>query len=141
MINKFREQYSWLSNFAKVSVEFDGVVYPSVENAYQAAKLVDKEARVQFQTFSSKEAKQFYKKNKITAVWTDETKLQVMESFLRQKYAKEPFKTLLKETGTVEIVEGNYWHDNFYGSCSCNKCGNKGDNKLGKLLMKIRSEL
>lgn len=141
MIDKFRGNYSWLSNFANVPVEYDGVVYPSVENAYQAAKLAEKETRVQFQTFSSKEAKQFYKRNKITAVWTDEIKLQVMENLLTQKYAKEPFKTLLKETGTIEIVEGNYWHDNFYGSCSCNKCGNKGDNNLGKLLMKIRNSL
>jgi hypothetical protein len=39
------------------------------------------------------------------------------------------------------LIEGNWWHDNFYGSCTCNKCVNKGENNLGKILMKIREEL
>lgn len=38
-----------------------------------------------------------------------------------------------------EIVEGNYWHDNYWGNCTCDKCKNiEGQNKLGKILMKIR---
>ena len=36
-INKFRDDYMFLSNMADVSCEFDGDVYPSVEHAYQAA--------------------------------------------------------------------------------------------------------
>ena len=48
---------------------------------------------------------------------------------------------MLLSTGDVAIIEGNYWHDNFYGQCTCEKCAGKGKNKLGKLLMDIRSEL
>ena len=40
-----------------------------------------------------------------------------------------------------KIIELNYWHDNYWGSCTCNRCGNKGKNRLGKLLMTLRDEL
>jgi predicted NAD-dependent protein-ADP-ribosyltransferase YbiA (DUF1768 family) len=42
----------------------------------------------------------------------------------------------LLATGTQEIVEGNTWGDTFWGQVN-----GKGQNKLGKLLMKIRDEL
>jgi len=38
MIDDFRGPYRWLSNFEPSPVEFDGVIYPTVEHAYQAAK-------------------------------------------------------------------------------------------------------
>ena len=34
----FEGEYSWLSNFWPVEVVLDGMVFPSVEHAYQAAK-------------------------------------------------------------------------------------------------------
>lgn len=37
-IDSFRGNFRWLSNFWPCSVVLDGVVYPSVENAYQAVK-------------------------------------------------------------------------------------------------------
>jgi predicted NAD-dependent protein-ADP-ribosyltransferase YbiA (DUF1768 family) len=64
-----------------------------------------------------------------------------MEYGLRQKFSKPEFISLLLNTSNREIIEGNYWHDNYWGSCTCDKCGNKGLNKLGILLMKIRKEL
>jgi predicted NAD-dependent protein-ADP-ribosyltransferase YbiA (DUF1768 family) len=44
-------------------------------------------------------------------------------------------------TADLEIVENNYWHDNFWGSCTCSRCGRKGENNLGKILMSVRQEL
>ena len=45
-------------------------------------------------------------------------------------------------TSTKELVEGNYWHDNVWGDCSCEKCKNiKGQNLLGKQLMQVRQEI
>ena len=41
MITEFRGKNKWLSNFAIVNVELDGVVYPSVEHAYASAKSTD----------------------------------------------------------------------------------------------------
>ena len=44
-ISSFRGDNSWLSNFAPVEVEYDGVSYFSVEHAYQAAKTTDVDTR------------------------------------------------------------------------------------------------
>lgn len=36
-------------------------------------------------------------------------------------------------------VEENYWHDNEWGQCLCEKCVEvKGRNLLGRLLMELR---
>ena len=44
-------------------------------------------------------------------------------------------------TEGFDLVEGNHWHDNIWGDCSCNKCnGTKGTNYLGKILMTVREE-
>lgn len=37
----FRGEYDFLSNFYKCNVEHEGVIYSSVENAFQAAKTLD----------------------------------------------------------------------------------------------------
>lgn len=39
VIDPFRGECSFLSNFHKCRVGFDGMTYPSVEHAFQAAKL------------------------------------------------------------------------------------------------------
>ena len=50
---------------------------------------------------------------------------------------------MMNEVGSRiwELIEGNTWSDNFWGDCHCPKCrGIKGENNLGKLLMKIRED-
>ena len=54
MINEFSGRYRWLSNFHTCSIVYDGVEYPSTENAYQAAKTIIKEERIQFEMISCK---------------------------------------------------------------------------------------
>ena len=62
-----------------------------------------------------------------------------MEQGLRAKFEQNILlKTFLIETGDQELQEGNYWNDKEWGVCLKT---NKGKNKLGKLLMKIRKEL
>jgi len=38
MISEFKGDYRFLSNFYAASVYLDGILYPSVEHAFQAAK-------------------------------------------------------------------------------------------------------
>lgn len=54
---------------------------------------------------------------------------------VREKFKDEQLKEMLLSTGNADIIEGNYWHDNFWGQCSCEKCVGKGKNNLGKILM------
>ena len=118
-----------------VEVILDAVTYPQVEAAYQAAKTLDPVQRVAFETVAPSDAKRMGKRLRIRSDW-ETVKLGIMESLLRQKFDKEPFRTQLKATGDQELVEGNYWGDTYWGLCN-----GKGENHLGKLLMKIRAEL
>ena len=47
-IREFRGEFSWLSNFYPVQIEYEGLTYPSVEHAYQAGKLINIENRKLF---------------------------------------------------------------------------------------------
>jgi predicted NAD-dependent protein-ADP-ribosyltransferase YbiA (DUF1768 family) len=42
----FRQEFSFLSNFYPCIIEVDKLIYPTVENAYQAAKSDDPIVRV-----------------------------------------------------------------------------------------------
>ena len=44
-IKEFQGQYRFLSNFWPAPVTFEGRTYPTVENAYQAAKITDDSLR------------------------------------------------------------------------------------------------
>jgi ribA/ribD-fused uncharacterized protein len=140
MINRFNNEYRWLSNFALVPIYFEHCRYPSVENAYVAAKTLDNRLRGIVQKVTPGEAKLLGKLFTLRPDWNT-VRLELMATFLRQKFSYAEFRDKLVETGTQEIVEGNNWHDNYWGSCGCAGCGNKGQNNLGKLLVQIREEL
>jgi len=150
MILEFQKEYRWLSNFYPAVVTYQGVEYPSVEHAYMSAKSNDilhphglSRKEIPWKEFCkdpSNSAGTIKKQSrKITLVenW-DKIKLQVMEECLRSKFSQDPFKTMLLETGDQHLQEGNWWSDVYWG---VNLKTNKGENHLGKLLMKIRFEL
>ena len=60
-----------------------------------------------------------------------------MYSICRAKFTQNPdlLKKLL-DTGDAELVEGNTWGDKVWGVCN-----DEGENRLGKILMRIRSEI
>jgi ribA/ribD-fused uncharacterized protein len=141
MISKFQGEFRWLSNFTDVQVEFEGVMYPSVENAYVAAKTHDKVLRSILTKITSAEAKRLGRSIPIRSDW-DEIKYSVMKGLIKQKFSYKWFEEKLLLTGDREIVEGNSWHDNYWGICDCSECFEKsGQNNLGKLLMEIREGL
>ncbi len=66
----------------------------------------------------------------------DTIKLDVMLYLLRQKFSIPKLKAKLLATGDQELVEGNKWHDTFWGVCN-----GVGSNHLGRLLMQVRQEV
>ena len=45
-------------------------------------------------------------------------------------------------TAPAPLLEGNYWHDNYWGDCKCKTCEKtEGQNKLGRILMIVRKEI
>ena len=134
MIGKFQGEYRWLSNFAKSTVRFEGVNYPTIENAYQAAKTLNKEERIPFQTCTPREAKQLGYKLTLRDDW-DYVKLHIMYSLNQQKYRIPEYRDRLLATGIQNLVEGNTWGDQFWGVCD-----GVGENHLGRILMRIRED-
>ncbi len=135
-ISKFDGDFRFLSNFHPCKVEMDGVEYSSTEHAYQAAKTLVPEERDKIKNApSATHAKRAGKNIEVRPDW-NEVKLSVMEDLLRKKFAIQELKELLLSTKDAELAEGNWWGDTFWGICK-----GKGENHLGKLLMKIRDEL
>ena len=99
----------WLSNMTYVSIEHKGITYPSTENFYQAMKYSDVETRKHISTLKSAEAKKYSRENPITNTNFEDNKIRIMEYAQRKKYDREPFKTLLLNTGDCLLEEGNWW--------------------------------
>lgn len=139
MINHFRKEYSWLSNFQSVDIVYDNVTYPSVENFYVAMKTKDKDIREKISKMSANQAKKFGRTLELREDW-EKVKLDVMTWGLCEKFKQEPFKTKLLNTGAENIVEGNYWEDTFWG-VDLKENPNIGENYLGRLIMTVRKVL
>lgn len=136
MITSFSGVYRFLSNFWPCSIGYYGIVYPSVENAYQALKCVDPEDRRRFVDATPGLAKSLGKTVELRPDW-DLVKLFFMRELVAQKFRNdEDLKVRLKNTGDQELVEGNTWGDKFWGVCK-----GQGQNHLGKILMEVRKNL
>jgi len=136
MIKEFQKEYRWLSNFAPVNIELDGIIYPSVEHAYMSAKCADKHWK--FFCSNSDNTAGVVKRNskniELVPNW-DLIKLDVMKQCIDQKFNQQPYMDKLLATGDLHIQEGNMWNDKFWGVCLKT---NKGENNLGKLIMEKR---
>ena len=138
MINRFEGVHRFLSNFYGVPIEYEGLSYPSVEHAFVAAKTLNQSERVHISHIgTAREVKAYGRKLKLRPDW-EQVKLGIMEDLLRKKFAWPLLRQALIDTGDHELVEGNWWGDKFWG---VDLKTNQGQNHLGMLLMKIRSEL
>ena len=135
MIAELSGHYRFLSNFWSCFITYDGKTYPSVENAYQAAKCANDADREKFIAIKSSEAKRLGRIIKMRSNW-DQIKLDVMYELVKQKFATDPLRMYLLRTGTREIQEGNYWGDTYWGTVN-----GEGENHLGKILMRVREEI
>lgn len=141
-IKGFSGEFRWLSNMVLIEpFDYDGDLYYSTENFYQAMKTLDKEKRTLISNMTPKESKNYCKPNKNNIIirndW-DSIKDSVMEYALRKKFSQSKFKKLLLLTGDSYIEETNGWNDMYWGVCSKT---NSGSNRLGLLLMNLRKEL
>jgi len=142
MIDKFNGVHRFLSNFYPSPIEFEGDQYPAVEHAYQAAKTDNPNNRYAISISKASDAKAMGRNLKTREDW-EEVKLEIMKRLLLKKFRDPVLRQQLVDTGTEILVEGNYWHDNFWGKCACARpeCSNTGKNWLGELLMQIREDI
>ena len=145
----FYSKHSVFSNFAPVNVEYQGSVYSSVEQCYQVLyakdagrddlidKLMDEHDGIKLKRLA----------NGITqppnSDWSNKRE-RVMYDIVLAKFRQNPnLMTKLKTTGTVNQEEATA--DGFWGAAaqltSTELRSNtwKGQNNLGKILMRVRS--
>lgn len=133
-IKGFDGDYEFLSNFFITGVYFEGIWYPSTENAYQAAKTLDESKRRRFKYVSPGQSKKDGKKVELRADW-EKVKIDIMSSIVFEKfYRNRELRKKLLDTGDKYLEETNWWGDRFWGVCN-----GEGRNELGKILMKVRN--
>jgi len=141
-IRSFTGEYAFLSNFHLCKVIYESIEFSCAETAFQAAKCLNEKDRIKFQNMQPGEAKKLGKKINLRSDW-EKVKVDVMREIIRIKFSNNPDLTeKLLKTGNIELIEGNNWHDNFWGDCSCDRCKTiSGKNILGNLLMECRTAL
>lgn len=139
-ITAFEGDYRFLSNFFPAEVEFEGLIFPTVEHAYQAAKTVDMmERRAIREAQKAGQAKRMGDHVTKRPNW-ESIKERVMLQLLSKKFAYPALAEALLETGSAQLVEGNKRGDRFYGAELVDGRW-FGLNKLGSLLMEVRNDL
>jgi len=138
-IKGFFEDYRFLSNFHLCDINYDGIVYPSTETAYQAAKYDDEKLKKTFAQISPADSKKLCRAmplppEKIAEF--DKKKISIMHTINQIKYRNTKLRDALLETGDRQLEESNYWGDRFWGTCD-----GVGENNLGKILMNLRWEI
>jgi len=136
---------NWFSNMLPFDtpLKYQDIDYPTVEHFYQALKLPKDrtDLRLKLSKMTPYEAKKAVKTKEFlpwSPTWSEEMSLIVMEIGLKYKFGPETsWHKKLMDTGDDEIVEYNNWGDVFFGVDV--KTG-KGQNHLGKILMKLRNE-
>ncbi len=134
-IHGFFEEYRFLSNFYSAPTMFEGVLYPTSENAFQAAKSPSKGIRNTFQIMTPAEAKKRGKELDLRNDW-DDIKYDIMALIVMDKFFRNPhLKEKLLATDGRYLEETNHWGDRIWG-VKYDTC--EGTNWLGMILMDIR---
>lgn len=131
----FRGEYAFLSNFYPCEVLYEGILYPSSEHAYQAAKSSNRDEKL-FISRLPTPGKTKRHKTQFPRADFHVVKIELMYEILKIKFENSVLTSLLRKTGNLTITEDNTWGDTFWGVCN-----GVGDNNLGTLLMVVRYEL
>lgn len=138
-ITSFKGKHQFLSNFYPARLYWDRF-YPTAEHAYQASKTPIRADKIMIAELPTPgKAKRAGRNVALYPEW-EEVKIQVMQGIVQTKFGHNiHLMNMLAATEDAYLLEGNYWHDNFWGSCSCEKCKHiQWHNHLGKILMNVR---
>lgn len=133
------DEHGYYSNFSTFGVEMEGRFWPTIEHYFQAQKFSDPAYQEKiFRALTPKNALILGHSRKIPLKenW-DAIKDELMYRAVKKKFCTHPgIKEKLLATYPEEIVESSL-HDYYWG---CGQDGS-GQNKLGRILMRVREEL
>lgn len=137
--------YIYFSPYTAHAIEIDGVVFSTVEHAYQCQRYINKdiieEIRGAHSPLKAWEVSSKYKHLQIPEFNKNEYKLEVMKKLMKLKAEQhEEIKKALIDSGDLLIVKhivtyppgDGFWDDGEDG---------KGLNHIGRMWMEIRDEV
>jgi len=140
IIDRFEGEYFFLSNFYPCKVTYNGITYESSEEAFQAQKTLDEEVRKTFVGVGSGKAKKMGRALPDLRKDWEEVKDDIMRGIVWNKFAQNPdIADKLFQTGNNILMEGNSWGDYYWGTDFVDH--QKGQNRLGEILMMVRATL
>lgn len=136
IIDSFHGEYAFLSNYYDSPIFYDGILYPTVEHAFQAAKTTVFIQRIIIANKKTPgQAKCAGRKVTLRDNW-DDIKLYIMKELIILKFTNPKLKSALLNTKDAELIERNTWNDTYWRICN-----GIGENHLGKILMEVREML
>jgi len=140
IIEDFRGKYFFLCNFYERSIVMHGITFPSTEHAYMWSKTLiqsEKDAILACKTPAQARLQGGPGMTTLRPGWEEELKFPTMRDVVGCKFDQHPdLARRLLDTGESMIIEGNWWHDNYWGDCRCgknSKCEPTGRNHLGQI--------
>ena len=136
IIDSFHGEYAFLSNYYDSPIFYDGILYPTVEHAFQAAKTTVFIQRIIIANKKTPgQAKCAGRKVTLRDNW-DDIKLYIMKELIILKFTNPKLKSALLNTKYADLIERNTLNDTYWGICN-----GIGENHLGKILMEVREML
>ena len=132
-------EHRFLSNFHIAPIVHNGIVYQTTEHFYQAHKAISQKEFDEIANASEpREAKRLGGLVKVEPEVWNAKRDKVMLQALRLKFTQHDYLAeKLLSTGNTQLIEWAPWGDTYWGVDK----NYVGQNKLGKLLMKVREEL
>ena len=137
--------YIYFSPYTAHALEIDGVVFPTVEHAYQCQRYTDskiiEEIRNAYSPVLAWEISSKYKHGQISQFKSEEYKLEIMKKLMRIKAEQhKDVRQALIDSGDLKIIKhivtyppgDGFWDDGEDGA---------GLNHMGRMWMEIREEL
>lgn len=139
MITSFTGKHAFLSNFAPSTIRWAGREWATAEHLYQARKTYPPHSHEIREAATPSIAKKLGQTVPLLSYW-DDIKVDVMREVVEAKFYDNPkLVDKLTATGNEVLVEGNTWHDQFWGNCTCPRHKDaSGVNALGIILMNTR---
>lgn len=139
-ISFFSNQYSFLNNDHVCLVHYDGLLYASVTHAFQAARTLSQTTREQISKIHDIETMYELVENIEDPPEWNKNRVRIMEILIRDKFRRNYIlRERLSETGSAQL-QNNYQEPSpsnlFWGTVN-----DRGENTIGKILMKIRSDI
>jgi ribA/ribD-fused uncharacterized protein len=142
-IRCFQGKYEFLSNFFVREIVYKDVRFLTTEHAFQWDKTTDPdEQRIVLAASTPGKVKRLGRQVTMRPDWA-QLRFKTMFDINMAKFTQHlDLKENLLATEDAVLVEGNNWHDNFWGDCVCSRCANiTGLNHLGKTLMQVRESI